>query len=57
MIILSLLINNWGGLRTAVANLVGKTKLNYDDTQNLILRTEIHRKYAKVGRVSEALLV
>ena len=38
LIVLASLPNNWEAMRMAVSNFTGKSKLKYDDIQDLILR-------------------
>ena len=38
LIVLASLPNNWEAMRMAVSNSIGKSKLKYDDIQDLILR-------------------
>jgi acyl-activating enzyme 14 len=44
LILLASLPSSWEGMRTAVSNSVGKSKLKYDDIQDLILAEEVRRK-------------
>ena len=43
LILLASLPNSWEAIRMAVSNSVGKAKLNFDDTRDLILAEEVRR--------------
>nr|TKR86343.1 hypothetical protein D5086_0000239010 [Populus alba] len=44
LILLASLPSSWEGMRTAVSNSAGKSKLKYDDIRDLILAEEVRRK-------------
>ena len=43
LILLASLPNSWEAMRIVVSNSVGKAKLNFDDTRDLILAEEVRR--------------
>ena len=44
LILLASLPNSWEAMRMAVSNYTGKSKLKYDEIQDLILSKEVRRR-------------
>jgi hypothetical protein len=44
LIVLASLPNNWEAMRMTVSNYVGKSKLKYEDIQDLILGDEVCKR-------------
>jgi acyl-activating enzyme 14 len=44
LILLGSLPSSWEGMRTAMSNSTGKSKLKYDDIRDLILAEEVRKK-------------
>ena len=57
LIILASLPNSWEAIRMAVSNSAGKSKLKYDDIQDLILSEEVHRRDASTNNAQDQALV
>ena len=57
LIVLASLPNSWEAMRMAVSNSAGKSKLKYDDIQDLILSEEVHRRDAGISNAQDQALV
>ena len=49
LILLASLPNSWEAMRMAVSNSTGKSKLKYDEIQDLILSKEVRRRDANIN--------
>ena len=57
LILLASLPNNWEAMRMAVSNFADKSKLKYDDIQNLILSEEVHRRETNIDNAQDQVFV
>ena len=57
LIVLASLPNSWVAMRMAVSNFARKSKLKYDDIQDLILSKEVHRRDAGISNAQDQALV
>ena len=57
LIVLASLPNSWEAMRMVVSNSAEKSKLKYDDIQDLILREEVRRRDAGISNAQDQALV
>ena len=57
LIVLASLANSWEAMRMTVSNSAGKSKLKYNDIQDLILSEEVCRKDAGINNAQDQALV
>ena len=57
LILLACLPNNWELMRMAVSNSAGKSKLKYDDIQDLILSEEVCRRDVNIDNAQDEAFV
>ena len=57
LILLASLPNNWEAMRMAVSNFAGKSKLKYDDIQDLILSEEVRRRETNIDNAQDQVFV
>ena len=57
LIVLASLPNSCEAMRMAVNNSAGKSKLKYDNIQDLILSEEVHRRDARISNAQDQALV
>ena len=57
LIVLASLPNSWEAMRMKVSNSIEKSKLKYDDIQDLILSEEVHRRDAGINNAQDQALV
>ena len=57
LILLASLLNSWEAMRMAMSNSAGKSKLKYDDIQDLILSEEVCMRYANIDNAQDQAFV
>ena len=57
LILLASLPNNWEAMRMAMSNFAGKSKLKYDDIQDLILSEEVRRRETNIDNAQDQVFV
>ena len=57
LIVLASLANSWEAMKMTVSNSAGKSKLKYNDIQDLILSEEVCRKDAGINNAQDQALV
>ena len=57
LILLASLPNSWEAIRMAVSNSTGKSKLKYDDIQDLILSEDVRRRDANMENAQDQAFV
>ena len=57
LILLASLPNSWEAMRMKVNNFAGKSKLKYNDIQDLILSEEVHRRDANIDNAQDQAFV
>jgi len=57
LILLAFLPNSWESMRMAVSNFARKSKLKYDDIQDLHLSEEVHRRDANIDNAQDRAFV
>ena len=57
LILLASLPNSWEAIRMAVSNSTGKSKLKYNDIQDLILGEEVRRRDANIDNAQDQAFV
>ena len=53
LILLASLLNSWEAMRMVMSNSAGKSKLKYDDIQDLILSEEVCMRYANIDNAQD----